>query len=62
VGRMSGFFRSGTASPSVGVVVLLFPFGRGRSLTTPFSRRESARQVACDTSFWKDKRRYEGLG
>ena len=58
VDRRSGFYRSGTVSPSVGIVVLLlFPSDRGRSLTTPFSRRENARQVASGTSFRKVKRR-----
>ena len=62
VGRRSGFCRSGTASPSVGIVVLLlFPFDRERSLTTPFSRRESSRQVAFGTSFWKVERGYEDV-
>lgn len=55
VGKKSGFCRSGTASPSVGILVLLlFPFDRGRSLTTPSSRRESARQVV---SLWEPELR-----
>jgi hypothetical protein len=58
VGRMSGFFRSGTVSPSVAIVVLLhFPSDLGRILTTNFSRRESARQGVSGTSFRKVERR-----
>src|SRR5467141_4252414 len=44
------------------IVVLLFPFDRGRSLTTPFSMHESACHVASSTSFRKVKRRgYENV-
>jgi hypothetical protein len=55
-------FRSslcGSASPSVSILVLLlFPFDRGRTPTTPSSRRESSRQVTSGTSFQKVERTY----